>query len=319
MLLSSNNSIHISSIEDFEIIFEEKTERNTDSFSLFNRVSFQEINYKNPNAYFLIRDGLIEGVFLFHQIENLIINLYKSSYGGFEFFENVLPIIKLKFIKIVLEDILNRYHFSILKITFCPEIYFKIPILADLSEYYSTKKCIEISHYIDLNQNWKKNIAYSHVKKLNKNIRSNFYFEKVYENDLSNIYELIKDVRVKKGYPVTMNYEDLRRNIMSFPDEFSLFCVKNEVGEIISGAVCLEISSKIMYLFYIGHDVTYNSFSPNTYLIISLAEYFQNRGYAIFDIGVSSEDGVRNEGLSSFKESLGCQISEKHYYTLQKV
>lgn len=319
MLLLSNNSRLISSIEDYHVFFVEDSNLNTDSFSFFNRLSFQKVNFKCPNGYFLISGDDILGLFLFHKEDSTYSSLYKSSYGGFEFLDHVSHQVQEEFVKVVLKDFFEHFLINQLKITLAPEVYHDSPFMKLVVQQFFKKSVVEISHYIDLNQNWREKIRFSPLQKIKKCVRNLFQFKKTSICDFDEIYRLIQDVRINKKYPVSMNSADLRRNINAFPNEYSLFCVKNLQGEIISGAVCIQISDKVAYLFYIGHDLSYNSFSPNSFLIFSLAEYYEQLGFSIFDIGVSSENGIRNEGLSYFKESLGCQVSEKNYFTLQKI
>ena len=43
-------------------------------------------------------------------------------------------------------------------------------------------------------------------------------------------------------------------------------------------------------------------------------EYYKAKGYQYVDVGPSTEDSLPNYGLCEFKESIGCDISQKYTY-----
>ena len=51
-------------------------------------------------------------------------------------------------------------------------------------------------------------------------------------------------------------------------------------------------------------------------LVGKIYEYCQQNGIAVLDLGISSENGILNEGLFNFKKNLGSETSNKSTYQL---
>jgi hypothetical protein len=150
-----------------------------------------------------------------------------------------------------------------------------------------------------------------HKKRRLRNSNSRgFKFRAVPSNLLDDGYALIVQSRENKGYPVTMSLAQLHKMFELFPDEYLLFGMFNE-DQMIASSVCIKVSDKIMYCFYLGDDIEYRRYSPVTSLVAGIYEFCKVHNFLLLDLGLSTEKGILNEGLYNFKKTFGTVDSPK--------
>ena len=162
-----------------------------------------------------------------------------------------------------------------------------------------------------------------YLQVVNKNQHSNlnqarakgFKFECLNINELPYVYDLIQKTLARKGYPVSMTYDDLYKTISVLSDKYLLFGIFDD-KKLIAASVSVRISKRILYNFYHADDFSYRSTSPMVMLIKEIYQYCQQNDVRLLDLGISTETGKINEGLFNFKKSLGCSTSEKNTYRL---
>ena len=170
-------------------------------------------------------------------------------------------------------------------------------------------------HLLVLESEFKLLIRKNEKKKLNQCIKQDYTFKLLSIDELADIYQLVTETRVRKGFPVSMAYDGLHQTIMSLPDKYLLFGLFDQ-AELIAASVSIRISQNILYNFYHADEFAYRSNSPLVMLVQEIYCYCQQNEIKILDLGISSENGVKNEGLFVFKENLGCLSSEKNTYFL---
>ena len=99
------------------------------------------------------------------------------------------------------------------------------------------------------------------------------------------------------------------------PEHYLLFGVYDE-SKLIAASVSVRISRQIMYNFYHADDINYRSSSPVAMLVDGVYKYCQQNNFNILDLGISSVQGLLNQGLFDFKDNLGCETSNKCTYVL---
>ncbi len=158
-------------------------------------------------------------------------------------------------------------------------------------------------------------ISKNERKKLNQCLKQGYTFMQLTLDEFTNIYQLVTETRVRKGYPVSMTYENLYKTIKLMPDKYLLFGLFDR-DKLIAASVSIRISHEILYNFYHADDLNFRTTSPLVMLIQQIYQYCQQNGIEILDLGVSSENGLINQGLFNFKKNLGCVSSEKNTYRL---
>ena len=126
---------------------------------------------------------------------------------------------------------------------------------------------------------------------------------------LANAYSIIAENRREHGYALRMSLDDLRH--MGELVDIDVFIVKKVTTEIAS-AIVYRHSPKIAQVIYWGDLKEYRHLRPMNFLAYMLHKHYHDIGLKVLDIGPASTDGVPNEGLCSFKESIGCVATLKH-------
>jgi hypothetical protein len=140
--------------------------------------------------------------------------------------------------------------------------------------------------------------------------KSNWQFRKLDKDYLPAAFDLITRSREAKGYPETLSLEELTRNFNLFPDIFHLFGVFDG-PDLRSTSVCIRVNDNILYDISHGDNPEKRKHNSMLPLIQGLYYYARQQRYSLLDLGISTEKGVKNEGLFNFKRKLGSAVSEK--------
>ena len=154
------------------------------------------------------------------------------------------------------------------------------------------------------------------VGKIRKCEKEGLQFVELDASALDQIYSLLEQTLGRKDVAVSMSLADLKSMFREHPKHYLAFGVIHQAN-LVAAAVSLRITPHILHNLYHGADYEYANFSPTTMLIKGIYNYGGQRGYEKLDLGISSVDGVRNEGLFRFKASLGAIQSEKLTWELQ--
>lgn len=125
-------------------------------------------------------------------------------------------------------------------------------------------------------------------------------------------YEVIRINRESKGYPLRMTLEQVLSTIEVVKHD--MFLVKKE-DRSIAAALVYYVTAEIVQVVYWGDIPDVGEYKPINFLAYELIKYYQERNIHQIDIGPSTENGVPNFGLCSFKESIGCEVSAKYRLT----
>jgi len=156
-------------------------------------------------------------------------------------------------------------------------------------------------------------VSYGNNKRIRKCLRDGVTVAQVELNQLANVYAVIQENRLRRGFSVSMTAEQLGEMVSTFPDKVFLFAVwENEQrSKMIASAVCFAVSPSILYVFYWGDVAGVESYSPIALLASTIYEFCQNNGFHLFDVGTSTVAGEPNFGLINFKQHLGFSASLK--------
>jgi len=128
-------------------------------------------------------------------------------------------------------------------------------------------------------------------------------------------YELYVKSRVHKNFPVTISKEEYIHLSVKLPDTYQYAGVFID-GRLVANAIFVRVNSDVLYYFLAASDPEYASLSPSVFVVEAMYEYAQKLQYSVLDLGISSVNGVINEGLHFFKKSLGAIDSQKNTYEL---
>ncbi|HVD99620.1 MAG TPA: GNAT family N-acetyltransferase [Cytophagaceae bacterium] len=175
----------------------------------------------------------------------------------------------------------------------------------------------ELNYHLETNLGAFENFIHdSEKRRLRKSIQAGFECTVAQEIDYKAVHQLIAECRKRKGYPLSMPAEAFEKMFRDFPERYTLFTVKDQ-SKIIAAAVGVKVRSDILYNFLPADDEDYLSYSPIVLLNKAMYDYCCQNGYHLYDLGIATSGGVRNEGLIRFKEHLGAALSHKYSYEIK--
>ena len=174
-------------------------------------------------------------------------------------------------------------------------------------------ECIDLNFHIDLekvDENYLQNIAYNARKNYNIGRREGLLFYKVNEPEkIKQAYEIISENRKQRGYSLKMSFKDILNTIKIIDADF--FMVADNAQNNIAAAIVFKATNKTVQVIYWGHLADFASSKPINFLSCKLFEHYKKEGIRYVDVGPSTIDSVPSYGLIEFKESIGCDISQK--------
>ncbi len=129
-------------------------------------------------------------------------------------------------------------------------------------------------------------------------------------------YEIIRINRKSRGYPLRMTWEQVLETLEIVKHD--VFVVQRE-DIIMASAIVFYVSAQIVQVIYWGNIPNTEEYKPINFLAYELIEYYKEQGIEMIDIGPSSENGIPNYGLCSFKESIGCKVTSKYRLSIDLV
>ncbi len=140
--------------------------------------------------------------------------------------------------------------------------------------------------------------------------KDKFQFSIEVHPDLNAIFNLIRENREIKGYPVSITSEVLEKLYQSFRGNFKVFLLKNG-DTLIGSAFGVMVSEKILYYYLAADLYSYKKYSPSTIMIGHIYNYCSQAGISILDLGIATSKSVPNFGLIKFKQNMGGKVSLK--------
>ena len=239
----------------------------------------------------------------------------KGTYGGLFLIENVYLKELSEIYKFII-DIIKSEGGEILEITLPPENHNSSINSRHSWVLWSLGSVLErsdLNHFISVDSNpLETKLNYGNKKRLKKCDNAGCHFQRVKIENLSDIYDLLEKNRALKKNRLSLSKNQLENLLELFPESIEMFRLLLPPNNVmISAAVCIRISKKILYVFYWGNDPDYSNFSPVVPLACGIYSYCVSQGIETLDLGVSTLNKDGNFGLVRFKDSLGASVSRK--------
>ena len=153
-------------------------------------------------------------------------------------------------------------------------------------------------------------MTYGNLKRLRKCGRDGLVAEPLQMSALAQVYETLDVNRASMGNSLSMTMAQLQAMVDTFPKDIILFgCPHGD--HLAAAALCLRLSSTVLYVFYWGDRPGYTTYSPVVAVADAIYGYCQKLGFRILDVGTSTFDREPNFGLLEFKRGLGFTESLK--------
>ena len=159
---------------------------------------------------------------------------------------------------------------------------------------------------------------YGNAKRIRKCQREGFLSVKLALEQLKDVFVVIAANRARRGFPLSMSFFQLQDMANEFPDKIHCFAVYSDLdrSNLAAASVCIEVSTRVLYVFYWGDAAELESYSPIALLAAEIYGYCQRNCIEILDVGTSTVDGMPNYGLVRFKRNLAFSESLKLTMTL---
>jgi hypothetical protein len=125
-------------------------------------------------------------------------------------------------------------------------------------------------------------------------------------------YRLLERNRAMRSVTLSLTFEEIERQSTRMQGRFAFFRCKDFGGDIIAYAVCIYVRSDVLYVLYWGEAPEHRKQSPVVYLAKCIIDYCIQGGIAVLDVGISSLNGILDQGLFDFKSRLGCATTLKY-------
>lgn len=268
-----------------------------------------QFKYDSP-----IRDSLIA----FFGIKDTVMSSpFSAPYGGFWPSNEPVESSTYTEMAVALVNHARKAHLSRIQITLPPECYTGANTSTQAAALVGagfTVEFIDTNHSLRLNDiGFEKGLHRGARRSLRQATSAGLTFMHAQtDGEQGRAYDVIRKNRQQKGRPLKLSREGLKK-VAKITNVDYFLVTQSSVD--VAGAIVYKISSSVVQVIYWGNDVSYNSLNSIHFLAMHLFGFYQEN-YALLDIGPSSSLGVIDEGLAKFKESIGCQATEKPAFTI---
>jgi len=141
------------------------------------------------------------------------------------------------------------------------------------------------------------------VKNYKKALKNGLvFFEATTMEEKKAAYDLVVHNRLWLNRPMSMTFSEVIEILNIWPVDF--FIVSDKQNNNVASAIFYRSHPTITQAVWWGDNELGRSLRAMDYLCDKLWNHYKNMGYKYIDIGISSEEGVPNEGLLWFKEML---------------
>jgi hypothetical protein len=286
-------------------------------YHIFNSAAFNVLNQDRCEKVLLLvfkdtkyRLGLIAGV-----KNNELHTPFSAPFGGFSFVREDISIAQLetgvdKLVEYAATKGFKNIHYTM------PPLFYHETMNGKLLNILHRKgfqlSAIDLNYQFNLQKltaDYEMNIWHNARKNLRISFKQDFEFiECQSEEGKLAAYEVIKENRRRKGFPLKMTWEQVKKTAELVKADFFLLKKDNEN---IAAAQIFHVATGIVQVIYWGDIPDFAQYKPMNYLAYQVFTYYKDKGFAFADIGPSTENGLPNYGLCEFKESIGCDISPK--------
>ncbi len=147
-------------------------------------------------------------------------------------------------------------------------------------------------------------IGRSQFQRAEKARSAGLQYQMLAADRFQDVFDFLADCHEEKGYPISIDPAFLKALVKRFPDRYLLSVVADD-DTIVSAAVTVKVSSRILYNFLVNHDKRLSHLSPPLLLMEGLYKHCQDFGISMLDLGTSALGSSPNFPLLDFKLRIG--------------
>lgn len=237
--------------------------------------------------------------------DNNLLSPFSAPFGGFNFCHETICTGAIRDFIQQLRDFAKINGFNAIQITLPPNIYSETLnsklIHSLLNEGFKLEK-LDITGWVNLESFEYKFSNQKARQYLNQALRKDLEFKLVTKGDEKlSAFEIIKENRKQLGRPIYMSFEDLER--VSELWDVDYFIVTDRYNKKLASAIIYRPQKSIAYAVFWGDNEIGRSMRAMNFTIFNLWKFYKEYGFKYIDIGISTENGIPNDGLLWFKES----------------
>lgn len=168
-------------------------------------------------------------------------------------------------------------------------------------------------HYLPVGEPFENLISGMELRKLKKAIQEGFGVTRRGMEDLKKVFLFIEQCRREKNQALSLDFEELEKQVEANPDRYLLFCVTKD-DEMAAATIVVRVSSEVIYHFYPATNANHRAISPMVLLTKGLYDFCRSTHVQFVDLGTSMLNNLPNESLIYFKEQLGGIAYQKHTF-----
>ncbi len=280
---------------------------------------FIELNKgKADKIVYLVESESKSSVGLVAGIKNKILKSpFSAPFGGFHFRKDNQYINEIESFVLKLMDYGIQNHLEKIEITLAPDIYqlsFNSKCVNILIRKGFKFEIPEITNWLDL-ESFSGSFSNKGARKYyNQAVRNHLRFEVLKDQkSQQDGFNIICENRTRYGRPIFMSYQDIIDTSNLWPvDFFGIFGLSNTI---IAAGVFYRGQSSIVQGVFWGDSEIGRPLRAIDFLSYNIWNFYKNNGCKIIDLGISTEEGIPNEGLLRFKESHNCNSSLRFTFT----
>lgn len=293
--------------------------------TVFEKPDFNDLNKAKCKEvlYLLFNDGKNRFGLIAGLKENGVLKIpFSASYSMFTDIRQNNRVIEYDLAVKSLIDFCKRKFIKEIYFTLPPEFYDETRVSTLENALFAnnfTVDKIDLNFYYDLNDFDEKYVEKCDIaarKNIKKALSSYLSFKKAKNiNEIKLAYEIIRQNRQNKGYPLHMSEDDVLKTISIIDADF--FIVRNNRNEMLASAQIFHVTKDIVMVVYWGNISGSEPYRPMNYLAYKIFEHYKNSEFKYVDIGPSTENSIPNFGLCDFKQSIGCKTNSKYSFSLK--
>jgi hypothetical protein len=244
--------------------------------------------------------GLVGGI-----IDNTLRSPFSAPFGGFHFSHNQIHTGEIDRFMDLLKSYIVESGLKKVELKLPPDIY-------NLSTNAKTVNSLlragflmslpEITQWVDLEHF---NGVYTNGSartKYNQAVKNGLSFNAISDPEaMQSAYNLIRQNRIDFNRPIYMTYNQLDEVNKLWPVDF--FQVTDKADKMVASAILYRGHAKIIQAIFWADNESGRSLRAMDFCLINLWNHYKKLGYNFIDIGISTENGIPNEGLIRFKET----------------
>lgn len=255
--------------------------------------------------------GLIAG-----DINGFLFSPFSAPFGGFHVSSEFITISQIcNFIE-SLKEYISVNRLKGIKIILPPDIYAPVmnaKLINCLKNNGFAIETMDITSWVNLD-NFQDRFSHSKARQyLNQAVKNGLQFKLVNEKkDKQSTYTIIKENRESLQRPIYMSFEDIEK--VNTIWEVDYFLTRDGAGNDLASAIIYRAHPQIAYAVFWGDNEKGRSLRAMNFTVFNLWMYYKKLGYKLIDIGISTENGIPNEGLIWFKESHDAESSLRYSF-----